>query len=175
METKGDKIVPGAKSENGGTFAWQLEQVGILPISGVQFGYTPDFYGFYGSSSANSSSLQAGARVTLQYSQPIKPGYITNNGTKLFVSDSGLTSIGGGALNGTFQIIMDSALPTPNRSVVGLARQEEDGTPAPVAAVELKPAVEYAFHSESCRLRYWWQLGPGTCHRLRREGQLRQT
>lgn len=124
---------------------WKLTDA-VQQNGQVQFGYSPDFYGFYGRSTVTSSSLTAGSRVNLQYSEVVKPGYITNNGTQLFVNNSGVLSpIGNKAGNGAFQIIMDSSLATPNRSVVGLARLEEDGIAAPVAAVELKPGAQYTF------------------------------
>ncbi|OAA57621.1 hypothetical protein SPI_07280 [Niveomyces insectorum RCEF 264] len=112
----------------------------------AKFRYTADFYGFFGSSSINSAELKAGNSIDLLSSLPVKPGYLTNNGTQLYVSDTDeLSEMGQRATNGTFQVIQDSGLPTPNRSVVGVARQEEDGTPAPTAAVELKPGVQYVF------------------------------
>ncbi|EPE02903.1 hypothetical protein F503_01644 [Ophiostoma piceae UAMH 11346] len=118
----------------------------LQPNGQAKFRYTADVYGFFGASSVDSASIKVNNSVDLLSSLPVKPGYLTNNGTQLYVNDADeLGEIGQRASNGTFQIFLDAGLAAPNRSVVGLARQEEDGTPAPVAAVELKPGVQYAF------------------------------
>ena len=112
----------------------------------TKFRYSPEFYGFIGTSPVNSASLVVNNSVDLVSSQLVKLDYMINDGTQLFVSKSQeLSEIGGKANNGTFQIFLDANLPTPNRCVVGLARQEDDGTPAAVAAVEAKPSVQYSF------------------------------
>jgi hypothetical protein len=61
----------------------------LLPKNGqTKFRYSPNFYGFIGTSSVNSADLKTNNSVDLVSSQLIKPGYITNDDTQLFVSNS---------------------------------------------------------------------------------------
>ncbi|KAM7183197.1 hypothetical protein V8F20_012711 [Naviculisporaceae sp. PSN 640] len=146
-------IYTGPTKVTGGGYQWASSILWyktdeLQPGDETTFEYSPEIFGFVGTSNTASSELEKrpGASVSITRSQPVVLGDEMNQGTRLLVdntrdmSGSNMAS----TQKDTFTMATMTGFPYPNKYVVGVARKDLmslDGRVSPVAAVELKSGV----------------------------------